>query len=157
LPLRSEYWISTLDEAGGRLLCFRRAGGGRWSFEEVSNIVNKHRQTRIHERTAMLGRTGEARPQLASLPHETEEDRRRFANEAAAWLMDAMRWNQVDSVDLFAPGRMLHDLRDEWPRDRRGSVVDHEGELTNIPLQELAQHPAIVLVLGLSSAGRHGG
>jgi protein required for attachment to host cells len=156
VPIRTEHWIATIDEGGGRLLCCRRTAGGRWNVVEKSTISNEHSAQHDHHRPAMLGRAPGGRPQLAAHARETEEDRRRFANQAAVWLMDAASDFDLEKVDIFAPGRMLHDLRDEWTPARRDTMIDHEGELTNIPVAELAKHPAILLVLSLSPAGRHG-
>lgn len=143
-----EHWIATIDRGRGRLVRCTRERTGDWRLSEDAVLEGSELAWHEHQRPAMLGREADGRARLAAPPHEAEESRLRSARDAAAWLLKAAEARQIGEVDLFAPARLLHDLRGQWPQAWRDRIRDHDANLTKVPLSELASHPAVAAALG---------
>lgn len=157
-----QHWIVTADNRRAALFACRRLPGGGMHVEQLRTIENEHEGEHERHRPALLGgaerrggrghSSARAAPQSISLGHEVEEEQRRFAREVRDWLANASRELSLGRVNVFAAPRFLGLLRDQMG-DRNNTAVLHEGELTHLRPHELATHPAVLTVIGPSSAG----
>lgn len=149
----TKHGIVISDQRSARLFVRASEPGGRWRLEERARLHNRHEGEHEHHRPDLLGRgapTAAAGPQrLVSEGHTREEEARRFAREVAAWLGEQRGACSLDRITLFAPPRFLGMLREE--QAPRAAVEMLEGELTGVPVHELASHPEILAAFGASA------
>jgi protein required for attachment to host cells len=104
--------------------------------------VNSHEHGRP---SARAGKDGNA---YASQGHEVEENLKRFARQAAAWLEQKVDQYQIPQLALFAPPRFLGALRPLCPTRLNGCLRQYEADLTNHSAATLSRHPAIQELVG---------
>jgi protein required for attachment to host cells len=139
-----EYWIATADGRKAHLFACRLVAGGRWHCDPRGSIESKWEGYHEHHRPSLLGRgpSPSAAQHFAGTGHELEEEERRFAHDIREWLGREARVH----VTLFAPPRILGMLRRDLG-DLEARVDLHEGELTRLRPNELAEHATVVSVL----------
>lgn len=139
----TDQWIFVLDHRAGRLVRGRIAAG-RAHLDEVARLTNDEPE-HVHERPSSL--SGRSSHGYASLHHEEEERRHRFAKTAAAWLAPQVQQQHIARLTVVAPGHLLGALRKTWPARLAALITEREAELSALTPAELAQHPAIAQIL----------
>jgi hypothetical protein len=138
-PIPTDHWIFLVDHSGGRLLCARRAQD-RADLNEVGRLINESPEPEHHPPSTLSGHGSHA---YASLHHEVEERRSRWAKTAAAWLARHADQRGIDRVAVVSPGHLIGALRKAWPVHLAPRISEHEGELCRLTMTELSRHPAM--------------
>jgi hypothetical protein len=136
----TEVWVLAIDERKGSLWHGRRVLRGRIHFDRVAAIENEWKEEEHHRPTALGGMTGHT---YAAPRHEVETIRHRFAKEVAAWIGAQVEANSIEHLHVFAPSRILSDIRGHFARGRGPRIDGHEAELTRLEAGEIAVHPAV--------------
>ncbi len=138
-------WMVTADVRRARLLSLRELPDGRWRAEEHGALESRWEDFHEHGRPSALGRgpVASASQHFASIGHEPEEQRRRFARDVMAWLVSNSEQLSIDQVNVFAPPGMLGTLREEVVSGPV-RIALLEGELTRLSPHELEAHPAVM-------------
>ncbi|MHC4991956.1 MAG: baeRF12 domain-containing protein [Planctomycetota bacterium] len=129
------------DERTGRLLRIGRTSTGRLRVDvevELLDTEEEHEHGRPSPRAAKTGHT------YASLGHEDDTRRDRFAKQTAEWLESQTERLAIDHVAVFAPPRWLGALREAWSPQLAPHVEEHQGDLTNLAADDLVRHDAII-------------
>lgn len=144
------HWICLADTRTCRLLKATRTGNGRWHLDEIDTLANQWEDDKQHGRPNALAHMSEraGAPSFADRGQQRQEERRRFARDAAAWIAARLGRHDIDRLDLFAPPAMVGELRQAADRKTRSLAREHEADLNSIPIGDLARHPAIENVLG---------
>lgn len=116
----------------------------RLVLEPVSQLQNPWEHEHEHGRPSVLGRgpSANASQHFASLGHEPEEEKQRFAREVATWLKAAPR--SATRLVVFAAPGFIGRLRVEC---REPNVDLRECELTRLTPDELTRHTAVLEAL----------
>jgi len=148
---RPAHWICLADTRTCRLLRATRTGNGRWHLDEIDTLANQWEDDKEHGRPNALARVSEraGAPSFANRGHQQEEERRRFARDAVAWIAARLGRHGIERLELFASASMVGQLRQLADRKVRSRAREHEADLNSIPIGELSRHPAIEGVLGL--------
>lgn len=136
-----EHWILAVDHRLGRLVR-GQVTQGHAHLEEVARLVNDAPVPEHHPASALAGHGSHA---YASLHHETEELRSRWATTVAAWLARSI--SASERVHVVAPGHLLGALRQAWPSHLQRRIDEHEGEFSALTASELVRHPTIARLL----------
>ena len=96
-----------------------------------------------HEHTRPSPLTGKAGNSYASVGHEVEEERIRFAREVAGWLQEKVRRFGIAHLDLFSPPRFLGAFRKVCSPQLFDRIETHQADLMKLSEAGLAAHPAI--------------
>jgi hypothetical protein len=140
MPLTCEHWMATIDPAGARLWRCCRAPGARWRLEEKAAWEPVAEQEPVS-----------AAPGPGASGTENGNGSNRFAQHAAAWLMQAAADRSATDIELFAPPALLDELRASFRADWGTRVHGHEGCLSHLRPRELADHPLVTLALSLAA------
>ena len=137
---RNTVWVCAVDAGRGRLLRCEVVPPGRCHVDEQETI---DWNWEAHQHGRPSPRAGKNSNSYASEGHEVEEDLKRFARQAAAWLEQKLDQHQMKELVLFAPPRFLGALRRVCPARLDGCLREHEADLTNHSAGTLSRHPAI--------------
>ncbi len=75
---------------------------------------------------------------------ERQEDIKRFLHEIADWLEQQMKKRKIARLETILPPRMAGVFRkSKFAKDHVADVVQHQGDLVNLPLSKLARHKVI--------------
>jgi hypothetical protein len=135
----AEVWLLAIDERKGALWHGRRVRG-RIHLDRIAAIENEWKEEEHHRPIALGAMTGHT---YAAPHHETETIRHRFAKEAAAWIGAQVEANSIGHLHVFAPSRILTEIRGYVARGRGPRIEGHEAELTRLEAGELSAHPAV--------------
>ncbi len=139
----TDHWILVIDHRTGRLVRGRIAEN-RPYLDDVARLTNDEPE---RERQRPSVRSGHGSHSYASLHHEEEELRHRFAKVAAAWLTPLVQQHKIQHLTVVAPGHLIGALRKAWPPRLAQVITEHEGELSGLSPTALAQHVAIAKIL----------
>ena len=115
----------------------------------LSGRIDRHQRCRLTEMDALALEIDDEDRQppsplrvkddhaYAVLPERQEQHGRQFAEQVVAWLEHYLQRQPAD-VHLVAPARFLGELRKAGIRSS-GNITEHEGDLTNLALWELAK------------------
>jgi protein required for attachment to host cells len=138
-----ELWLLVADVAHARLLHGTLTAHQRVHLEEIGGLRSTFTAGE-HHRPAMLsgpGRTG-------GTGHEKEERTAHFARELAKWLQHEIPGRGIAECLVAAPSHFLGALRKELPKNLTRQIREHEGELANLPVPQLAAHAVVTGRLG---------
>lgn len=141
----SQSWVLTADEEAGRLLRVERTASGQ-AHVAIDDEIHDSWQEHEHGRPSPLG--GKSGHTYASVGHEDETRRERFAKEVAVWLEQRAEEMHINRIVVFAAPKFLGALRGAWSPRIAIRVEEHHGDLTHLSAGDLARHDAI---LGLVS------
>jgi len=131
-----------LDGGGGRLLAGRRVPpAGRLHVDEVAKIEN-HEEQHEHGRPSPLSAKGGKT--YASEGHEDEHQLHRFAKRVVVWIEQLAGSIETPLIPLFAPPRLLGELRKLYGPALSRRVREHQADLTHLSASALAKHPAVL-------------
>jgi hypothetical protein len=132
-------WIVAADARRAVLFACARRPQGRTQVQELRRTETTWENMHEHARPTALG--SGTPPHFAGPNHDREEEIRRFARDTAAWVRDAARELSIPTLRLYAPPRVLSELRALL---RGAPGIDlYEGELTHLRPAELADHPIV--------------
>jgi protein required for attachment to host cells len=137
-------WLCLADARSCRLLKATRTNTGRWHLDEIDTIENEWEDSKQHERPNELARLVErGTPSYADNGHQKEEERRRFARDAADWISKRLHRHEIASLHLFAAASMIGEIRAKADKKLWRRTTEHEADLNSIPQGKLVKHPAI--------------
>jgi len=145
---KAPVWFFVVDESRGRLFEASIVPPERLHLEERGAIENRND---AHEHGRPSPRAGKNGSSYASSGHQDEHERRRFARQIVDWMDDEVGRRGIETVRLFAPPRLLGELRPLLAPGLAGRVTEQQADLTNLGAAGLARHPAIAAALGRSS------
>jgi len=135
-------WVCVVDHRHGRLLMCEKTPGGAWRVDADRSIVNEWED--LHQRGRPSGLSaGASRGHAqshAARPHETEEERRRFARDVVSWLEKHVRNEKIERIPVFAPPKLLGALREQWPKQLKDHVREHEADLAHLENNRLTEN-----------------
>lgn len=147
-----QQWLVTADARRATLFSCQRLPGGGLHLEPQRTIENVHEAEHERHRPMLAGgaerRGSIARSGARAAPHTVatgrtaEEEDQRFAREVGGWLSTARRELALGTMTVFAAPRFLGLLREQPGFD--GAEEMHAAELSQLPAQELALHPAVL-------------
>ena len=147
---RQDMWLCVLDDQGARLLrgeTRRSRQAERRHLDIVDSLENRWQELEHNVRTPQTGKEGHSD---ADLKHRRAEFVARYARDAAAWLERTMARREIESLDLFAPPRLLGALRDEYPAALSGRIREHRGDLGHLSPGALERHPPVMALFAPS-------
>ncbi len=126
----------------------RRLESGTWKIDPLDSLTNQWEDYHEHGRPSSLGRgpTANAAQHFAGRGHESEEEVRRFARDAAEWIAGVLSAQNAPASHVFAASRFLSPLRTAFGSHAEQMSL-HEGEFTRLRPGELAVEPAVVQAL----------
>lgn len=146
---RNVFWLFTVDLNRGRLLRLSLTEHNRPHVEDVAELTNEWKTVEHGRPSPLAGKNAKTH----AVPPATDDDRRyHFAKEVAQWLGTQIQRQNIDTLHLHAASRFLGELRKVLPRQVRDRLVEHEGDLTPMPNNELRKHPAVTELLGVSAS-----
>ncbi|MEO6597473.1 MAG: host attachment protein [Planctomycetota bacterium] len=131
-------WFVLIDSRKARLLRASHTGKGSLHLDEVASLATTF-VAGEHHRPDRLGAPGRS----AGTGHEHAEKLAHFARELAPWLQKQLVAQAVTHCDLFSPAHMLGELRKSLGKALTTKLVEHDVELTGLPIAQLAVHPRI--------------
>jgi protein required for attachment to host cells len=141
-------WLCLADARSCRLLRATRTNTGRWHVDEIDALENEWEDLKQHERPNELARLAErGAPSYADNGHQKEEERRRFARDAAAWIARHLNVHEIAALHLFAAPSMIGEIRAKADKRLWRLTKEHEADLNSIPRGDLVKHPAIKTAL----------
>jgi len=133
VPLREEQaWFALADAEHCRLLCCRLTEQGTPHVDEYDVFENT-----FPEHEHLRPQTGDG------MTHDVEEKERRFAGRIVERLQENVKKHEIDCLVIFAPARMLGELRKASSRLLAGHLKELEGNLMRLDAGQLAEHPMI--------------
>lgn len=134
-----ELWLIVADSEGARLLQGRPMQHEHLHLDEVSKLATTFVGGE-HQRPARLSQHGRSGP----TPSEQETKLAHFAREVSPWIDKELSARGIVRCALFAPAHLLGALRKERTKGASDRLTEHEGELAQMPLADLARHPRVV-------------
>lgn len=149
--------LFVVDSRTAHACTCHRSESGTWKIETLDSVTSQWEDYHEHGRPSSLGRgpTANAAQHFASRGHETEEEVRRFARDAAEWISGVLAAQRSPNAHVFAASRFLAPLRNALGAHAE-SVSLHEGEFTRLRPGELAAEPAIVEALNAAQSNSTG-
>lgn len=145
--------VATADERSARLLEVGPTLGKALDVRELAALHNGHEREHERSRPDMMPgpgiRSAPAGMGAAGGPHMAEpsdferEEARRFAREVARWLEERPERTRGDRLVVFSAPRFLGMLREAINGAGGKHLELREGELAQMPLQELREHAAL--------------
>jgi len=125
-------WFALADTERCRLLCCRLTKQGTPHVDEYDTLENT-----FPEREHLRPQTGDG------MTHDVEEKERRFAGKIVERLQENVKKHEIDRLVIFAPARMLGELRKASSRLLAEHLKELEGNLMRLDDGQLAEHPMI--------------
>ena len=141
-------WVMLADAGCGRLLNCSSAPLDRCHVEEMDWIENTWEG---HEHGRPSPRAGKDGHAYASQDHDNDEDLDRFARELAPWLERQVVDHGFDRLTFFAQPRLLGAFRKERSALLGNCLEDRHGDLVGLDMKQLANHPSIRELVGLTT------
>jgi protein required for attachment to host cells len=129
---RNHAWFALADAEHCRLLCCRLTEQGTPHVDEHDVLENTS-----PEREHLRPQTGDG------MTHDVEERERRFAGRIVERLQENVKKHEIDCLVIFAPPRMLGELRKASSGLLPGHLKELEGNLMRLRVGQLAEHPMI--------------
>ncbi len=134
-----ELWLIVADSEGARLLQGRPTQHAHLHLEEVSKLATTFVGAE-HRRPARLSQPGRSGP----TPSELESKVAHFAREVSPWIEQELSARGIGRCALFAPSHLLGALRKQRTKGAGDRLTEHEGELAQMSLADLARHPRVL-------------
>jgi protein required for attachment to host cells len=129
---RNHAWFALADAEHCRLLCCRLTEQGTPHVDEYDALENT-----FPEREHLRPQTGDG------MTHDVEEKERRFAGKIVETLQENAKKHEIDRLVIFAPPRLLGELRKASSRLLAGHLKELEGNLMRLDAGQLAEHPMV--------------
>ena len=130
---RQDYaWFALADAEHCRLLRCQLAKRGTQHVDEYEALENT-----FPEHEYLRPQTGDG------MTHDVEEKERRFAGRIVERLQENVKKHEIDRLVIFAPPRMLGELRKASSRLLAGHLKELEGNLIRLGAGQLAEHPMV--------------
>ena len=136
--------VVLLDSRKGRLFTLSRTPRGSLHLE-LRDEVQESWEEKEHHRPSMLAARGQG---MAAFPRENEERLRRFAREAAAWLVRKLGREAGERALVFCSKPMLGQLRRIASPALLRRLELRAEDLLSLSRPQLVAHPALAHVLG---------
>ena len=137
-------WFAVVNSRAGRLFeASKLPATGRTHLEERGGLAEDWEEKQ-HHRPYMLGAKG--RP-FASARHEDEERARRFARQAARWIVDQASGHGLDNLTVFCSASLIGPLRKALAKGPTQNVDVVQEDLAWFTPSELAAHPSVAEIL----------
>jgi len=147
MPTPHKAWAVLADDRRAKLLHCGTSERGSPHVEHVDSLT---RSWEGHQRGRPSPLKGKSSHTHADPGHDAEEERRRFAQELANWLVQRSREHSIDRLTLFGATRFVSTFREVCPGDLTQRLHTEAVELINLPNAELHQHPVIRSLIGLN-------
>jgi protein required for attachment to host cells len=134
-----DLWLIVADSESARLLRGRAMQHDHLHLDEVSRLTTTFVGAE-HHRPARLSQPGRS----GSTPQDHASKVSHFAREVSSWVEKELTARSITRCALFAPSHLLGALRKEQVKGKAGLLTEHEGELAQMSLADLARHPRIV-------------
>lgn len=140
-------WFVVLDVDRCRLLSCTMTTRGTPRVKERAALLNTAPKSKRGRPMALGGMTGHSYAE----PHHHEAERtRRFARQVVAWLAKQAGKHAIGQLVVFAPAKLLGELRKEKMLPSICRIDTREGELTHLDSSQLAEQQ---LIRGLFASG----
>ncbi len=141
-------WLFIVDRGGGRLLRGETTPAGHVHLDVVDTVENRWQEHEHGRPSPLKYKDGHSH---AAWTHEDETMLHRFAKDVAEWLDEATGRLGIERVALFAPPRLIGELRRTMTPALAQRVEQHEGDLGYMGPGELVRQPLVARWLGLES------
>lgn len=143
-----ENWICAVDARRGRLLRCSKTPAGRCHVDEVDSIECDVPEAERGRPSPRVGRNGRA---FSPEGNDHEERLHRFAKDVTDWLVEQARDRRLEHVTVFAPPRLLGELRKTRPSQLNGLWREQEADVAHLDAGELAKHPIVRQLVGVGA------
>lgn len=139
--LRNAVWVVLADKERAKLLRCGLTENGRCHVETSTTIENSWPG---HDHPRSSPQWKNATVSYGMEDNDTSEETKRFVHEVTDWLKRRMKAHNIASVVILAPPRFTGVLRKtKFAREHAMNVIQHKGELVNLPTRKLADHAII--------------
>lgn len=131
-------WFLVVDEGHVRLMTMSHTKQGSPHVEEHASHelqVDEKEHGRNPMRQSPQGHSQAYAPEN----HETDENLRRRAHEISDWIDREVHTRKLERVTLFAPDRMLGQLRKQFPKRLAPRLDERHGNYAHLTTGQLAE------------------
>jgi protein required for attachment to host cells len=137
----TQRWAIVADERSARLISVERTPMDSVQVEEHATLENTQTEHQHSRPSPLASKDGHTH---AANPHEEETLRKRFAKELAGWVEKQGQKHGIERIDLFAPAKLMGNLRGEWSPDAPvNNQSMHKLEIAHLSAGQLSRHDAI--------------
>lgn len=141
----TQRWAIVADERSARLITVERTRMGSVHVDEHATIENNQTEHQHSRPSPLASKDGHTH---AANPAEDATLRKRFAKELAKWAEKQAKKHNVERLNVFAPAKLLGDLRNEWsPGAPVSEQTEHKAEIAHLDAGRLSKHDAIASLL----------
>lgn len=140
MPQSSSAWITAADARRARLLHCSPLPPGEPRCELTDSIDNRWEEHQRGRPSPLKGKGGHSH---ADFGHEDEQRLDRFAHDVVQWLEKQLEQRGIDRVTLFAPPKLLGELRRVYPASLKGRIDDAEGDFASMDENQIARNATV--------------
>ena len=134
-------WVLLADMERARLLCCRRMENDHLHVETCATIENDLPE-RAHLRSPPMWKNTTVTYDIGD--EDTYEREKRFVHDVTAWMSKKIEQHGIGNLALLTPPRFSGLFRKtKFARQFGVKVIQHRGELINLPVRKLAHHTII--------------
>jgi len=140
MPQPSSAWIVTADARRARLLHCSPLPPGEPRCELIESIDNTWEEHQRGRPSPLKGKGGHSH---ADYGHEDEQRLERFAHDVLHWLQKQLARHNAPRVTLFAPPKLLGELRRLRPTSLQDRIDDAQGDFAYMDENEIARNATV--------------
>jgi protein required for attachment to host cells len=138
MTMRKPVWFMVASHNTARLMKGQMTPGGRCQVQQEAALHHEGLDKEFHRPTARAGKWGSTQES-----HVAEESMARFARKVASELEKMMSQKGIEDVKLFAPPKMMGELKKAVAKRVAGRIDHHQADLAHLPDARLAQYPLV--------------